>query len=220
MSQLLNTSADVGRLTLGYAKVGNDQTNVEPISLAEAKAHLKVDGSEDDALITALIVAAREAAERFTGRILISTDIEVAYDARDLTGRPLFSVVRALVIPFPPLSQVTKVLWYDHNSVEHELSRDDYYLDTFCEPGKLVLQDFAEPPTDLRERIAVVIQASVGYGETGAMVPPAIRQGILQILGQLYADREGGSEQTVAEMQLPLPPIARRLLQPYRVVAL
>ncbi|MEI6796613.1 MAG: head-tail connector protein [Methanomassiliicoccales archaeon] len=217
---IINTTADVSRLTLGAAKLGNDQANAEPITLEEAKAHLRVDGDDEDDLIEALITASREAAERFTGRIFMSTQIEVAYNARDLTGRPLFSVVRCLAIPHPPLSSVERLTWYDHNSIAHIMDPEDYYLDTFSEPGRLVLHDFAEPPTDLRERIAVVIQATVGYGETGDTVPQAIRQGMLQILGNAYADREGGSEQTATEMGQPIPPLARRLLQPYRVVSL
>ena len=36
----------------------------EPISLADAKAHLRIDGSDEDALLTALIAAARMFVER------------------------------------------------------------------------------------------------------------------------------------------------------------
>ena len=42
-----------------------------PISLAEAKLHLRVDGGDDDPLICSLISAARQAAETITGRQLI-----------------------------------------------------------------------------------------------------------------------------------------------------
>ena len=44
--------------------------DVEPVTLEEAKHHLRVDHDADDALIQSLITAARETVERFTGRAL------------------------------------------------------------------------------------------------------------------------------------------------------
>ena len=44
----------------------------EPVSLAEARLHLRVDFTDDDALITSLIAAARQAAETLTGRQFVT----------------------------------------------------------------------------------------------------------------------------------------------------
>lgn len=53
----------------------------EPVSLAEAKQHLRVDGDDDDLLIGSLIAAARQAAETQTGRQLITARWKLVLDA-------------------------------------------------------------------------------------------------------------------------------------------
>ena len=53
----------------------------EPVSLAEAKLHLRVDVDDDDALIGSIISAARQAAETLTGRQLITSRWKLVLDA-------------------------------------------------------------------------------------------------------------------------------------------
>jgi len=53
----------------------------EPVTLTEAKNHLRVDLSDDDSLISALIVAAREHAEAITRRAFITQTLKLSLDA-------------------------------------------------------------------------------------------------------------------------------------------
>ena len=53
----------------------------EPITLLEAKQHLRVDVDDDDALIGSLITAARQAAETRTGRQLMTARWKLVLDA-------------------------------------------------------------------------------------------------------------------------------------------
>ena len=52
----------------------------EAITLSEAKNFLRVDHSDDDALISALISAARQMCESYTRRILVTTTIDEYFD--------------------------------------------------------------------------------------------------------------------------------------------
>ena len=71
----------------------------EPVSLTEAKLHLRVDFAEDDALITALITAARQAAETITGRQLVTARWKMTLDS--FPGPTLTSILAGQAFSLP-----------------------------------------------------------------------------------------------------------------------
>ena len=74
----------------------------EPITLAEANLHLKVDTTDDDSLITRLIAAARARAEWHTGRAFITQTWTLHLDAWPACG--------IIELPLPPLQSVTSIV--------------------------------------------------------------------------------------------------------------
>lgn len=62
----------------------------EPVTLDEAKQHLRIEHDADDALIGALITAARESVERFTGRALVSASYRWASEGHAPYSLPLW----------------------------------------------------------------------------------------------------------------------------------
>ncbi|MFN7104725.1 MAG: head-tail connector protein, partial [Pseudorhizobium sp.] len=52
----------------------------EPLTLVEVKAHLRLDGGEEDALLLSLITTAREHLERETGLVLAARDFRLCLD--------------------------------------------------------------------------------------------------------------------------------------------
>jgi uncharacterized phiE125 gp8 family phage protein len=156
---------------------------VEPISLEEAKLHLRVDATSENAYITGLIVAVRRQLESLTGRAFVTQTLDISYPGFPNSGAPL-------VLPRPPLQSVTSVKYYDEDQVEATLSTDVYQVDALTTPGQLVLKASQSwPSTTLRKANGVIVRQVCGYG-LAAAVPQHIKQAMYLGIGDLYANRE------------------------------
>ncbi len=168
----------------------------EPVTLTEAKSQCRVDGTTEDTFITALIVAAREAAEGVLQRALINQTWELVLDAWPAGDR--------IELPRPPLSSVTSIKYTDIDAVEHTMSSSDYLVDTDSEPGKIVLKWSASwPSVTLREAAAIRVRFVAGYGSAAAAVPAKVKQAIQLLVGHYYENREGITSGAIPQ-QLPL----------------
>lgn len=179
----------------------------EPASVIEARAHLRVDHEDEDALIARLIRAAREAAELYTGRAFITQSWKLWLDSWP-EGTP-----RALFLPKPPVIAVQTVATYDRSGTVTTLSTDDYIVDSAAVPGRIVLKDTTVLPASLREANAIAVTFQAGYGANASNVPAAIRSGLLFLVAHFY---EGRGD----EAGLPLPRQALELLRPFKVMTL
>lgn len=155
----------------------------EPILLSEAKAHLRVDGTDDDALIMALIVAAREVAERIRNEALITQTWNYILDA--------WPEGDELVVPKPPLQSVSSITYKDEDGEEATFSSDNYIVDTDSVPGRVVLASGATWPSEsLYPAGAITVQFTAGYGDEPGDVPQHVRQAMLLMIGHWYENRE------------------------------
>lgn len=156
---------------------------VEPVSLDEAKAHLRVDVNADDLLLERLITAAREYVEEATGRALINQTWQLSLDA--WPGEDYIELPRA------PLSSITSVVYTDSNNTSNTFSDNNYVADTDSEPGSIVLKYGCEWPTvTLANGQPIKITYVSGYGTTSDSVPQQLRQAILLLVGHWYENRE------------------------------
>lgn len=201
--------------------------NEEPISLAEAKAFLRVDASAENALITSLIIAARRFVEKNTGRALITQTWDLWLDCfphkrkigaaadSDFDGGviegPINYVkesVNFIEIPKSPLVSVTHLKTYDSSETEAVMSTDDYGVDVISEPGRLYLK-FGKiwPAVILRPRNGINIRFVAGFGAASA-VPDDIKQAMYLLIGHWFEHREaaitGSISQEVKLGALPL----------------
>ncbi|MGB9845891.1 MAG: head-tail connector protein [Desulfotomaculales bacterium] len=128
----------------------------EPVSLAEAKQHLRVDITDDDNLITALITAAREYCEGFQNRAYITQTWQLWLDAW-----PEGSEIR---IPRPPLQSVSDIKYYGTDDTEYIFDAANYFVDAKSEPGRVVLKYGKSWPTImLRPTNGICVTFIAGY---------------------------------------------------------
>jgi uncharacterized phiE125 gp8 family phage protein len=177
---------------------------VEPLSLTEAKLYLKVDHTDEDTLITALVKAAREVAEHYTRRSFITTVWDASFDDFPSGSIDYFQLYGG------PVASITSITYYNSAGTLVTLSSSVYLLDTGSDRVSLALNQ-SWPATD--ERLGgVVIRYSAGYGSTSASVPETIRTAMLLILGHLYENRQDVVTGTVSRLPLG----AEYLLDKYR----
>lgn len=194
----------------------------EPVSLTEAKAHLRVDFSEDDLLITSLISAARQAAETITGRQIVTARWKLILDCfpgPSLMGVPAgvpFSLPgHAVLMPKCPVQSVFAIQYLDMASSTQTMPSTDYTVDVACEPARITPVFGKIWPTCLAQIGAVSITFDAGYGAPSS-VPEGLKSWIKLRVGSLYAHREEVALMNRGKIE-PLPFIDG-LLDPYKVV--
>ena len=177
---------------------------VEPLTVAETKAHLRVTASDEDTAIGAYITAARQLAEQILGRALMSQTWEKTIDAFP---------TNEIELPWPPLVSITSVKYINTSSAQITLASTEYVIDSDTEPGWLLLAvDKTWPATDDVAN-AVRVRYLAGYVDAAA-VPGVIKSWLLLKIGELYANREASAERPAQAHGF-----ADRLLDRYTIVA-
>jgi uncharacterized phiE125 gp8 family phage protein len=177
--------------------------NEEPISLIEAKAHLRVTISDDDDQITALIETAREFIEDEIGIVLVDTEYDVLLD-RFPTGRG------SILIPRYPLVLVDQITYVDAGGVERTLDPALYEWDASREPGRLYPAYGKTWPATLVHPRAVAVRFAAGFGDA-ADVPERAKSAVKLIVGHLYEHREENTELALTELPLGAQRLIRQL---------
>lgn len=132
----------------------------EPISLAEAKLHLKAETTDDDALIGTIIAAARELAEQRTDRALVDQRWERVLDV----------FPDAIQLARPPLVSVESLKYVDVNGVQQTIASTDYAVDDVSEPGYILPAFGTSWPSSRAEANAIRARFIGGYAAAIASV--------------------------------------------------
>lgn len=180
----------------------------EPVTLAEAKAHLRVEVTDDDAIITALIAAARALAEQETGRSLITQTWRRTHDQFPDSVR----------LDRGPVQSVTSVKYLESVAGEQTtLSPASYIVDSASAPGWVQPAYGFDWPDVWPEINAVEVTYVTGYGADGTAIPEPIKLWVKLMVGHYYANREASFVPAARVVMTPLAFIDG-LLDPFRVV--
>lgn len=184
---------------------------LEPLTLAEAKAHLRVEVPDDDALIATLILVAREWVEGQTHRALMTQtwDFLFDYDWPMRAGRV------CLRLPLAPVQSIVSVTYVDEGGVTRTLSASPtlYRLTHGAEQPRVVPAYDAVWPCVRDDGEVITVRAVCGYGAGQGDVPQPLRLAMRILIGHWYENREALIIGTiVAEAPLAV----ESLIAPYR----
>lgn len=176
------------------ALIESTAPSIEPLTVAELKAHLRLTFSDDDAYLAMIIKVARRSIEQQTNRAFINRSF-VLY-LNEWRGRNL-------ILPIAPVQSVTHVKYYDADATLQTLSTDVYEVDALSTPSRVVLAYNQSWPT-LDTRInAIQVTFIAGYGTTAATVPEELRQAIMLLASHYYVNREDVTSAPGTIYQIP-----------------
>jgi hypothetical protein len=190
---------------------------VEPISLAEAKLHLRVDHIDDDALISNLIISCRQLVESHIHMSLIEQVWRWTFDKwsevtkfkTDNNGKVTIfpaSGGHYISLPQKPLIGVDNITTYDTDDLPTAWDLSNIILDKG--EGRIYRLSGSSWPIASREIGGIEITFRVGYGVNPTDVPAPIRQAILQMVAHYYQYRDEPAAQ--------MPSTAVSMLRPYK----
>ena len=161
---------------------------VEPVTLSEAKAHLRVDGNESDSEITAMISAAREWCEQYLDRTLIYTQWVMRFDRFPDESTQDIELPRPPMVTAGTATAMSLTFTYE-NGTTATYGTGSYRVDRNATPGAVKTLYGQTWPPHLQDDNAISVTWWAGYGSSGQSVPAAIRHAMLMLVGFWYENR-------------------------------
>lgn len=181
-----------------------DGPTVEPVSLAEAKLWLRLDTTDEDDLVRALIVAARLMVEAEIGQVLIGQNWRLVGDA--------WPAGELIPVRIGRIRSVSGGRVYSADGVATAIAANRFTVFANSEPPAILALDRPMPG---RAYAGIEIDIHLGFGEAASDVPETIRLAIRRLVTLWYENR-GDTH----DPQAGIPPQIRALLRPFRRIRL
>lgn len=181
--------------------VRQTQPAVEPVTLSEAKAHLRVDSTDDDAYIAGLIRAAREWVEEYLDRTLIATQWVMRLDKFPADSTADIELPRPPMATSGTATAVTVAYTLEDGSTA-TYSTNLFRVDRASTPGAVKTNYAQTWPPHRQDDNSVSVTWWAGYGVSGSDVPQGIKNAILLCVSEFYEKRGTGAPPDAAKMLL------------------
>lgn len=161
------------------------QPTVEPVSLADAKAHCRIDGNEDDAYVASLISAAREWVEDYIDRTLVHTQYQMRLD----------QFPPEIELPRPPMAlsgtatSVTVTYTLNSTGQTATLETSQYRVDRDSTPGAIRNLYGQTWPSNLDDPGSITVTWWAGFGTDGSSTPVRAKHAMLMLISTWYERR-------------------------------
>jgi hypothetical protein len=137
----------------------------EPVTLAEAKAYCRIDGDDEDALVNALIAAARLQVESLSGRALVTQ-----------TWRLALASVSGLVVPLPVIPVIALVDAPDGATVQGDAVLLAEAVDELTVDYTAGYGDAEDVPADLKQAVLQLIAYWFEYRDSVSAPPASVER--------------------------------------------
>jgi uncharacterized phiE125 gp8 family phage protein len=173
----------------------------EPVAGTDVQTFLRLASTDANTRLANYAITARTQAENYCKRSFINQSWELMLDACKISD--------TIKLPRPPLVSVTSVKYYDVNHAEATQNSTQYQLDTYSEPGRLIIKTgyVWGAGVALRDKNALLIEYVAGYGAAGTNVPQDIKDVIIEAAAYYFNEGKIGT----------LPEDSLKKLQPYVV---
>lgn len=178
-----------------------------PISLDEAKAHLRIQQDAEDSLIASLIQAVTDYFDVPNGVIG-----KALYTQTWALSVPNVDERFRIVLPITPVQSVSTITYYDGSNVQQSLTVGDFHLYGNEDWAYLYPKDGISWPGVFSREDAITVTFVAGFGAAAA-VPQGIKQAMLLLLSHWYENRSSSIVGTSAQ---EMPTSVQSLVNLYR----
>lgn len=170
--------------------------SLEPLTVADMKTHLRIDATDDDTVISLLIVAVRQYCEQATANSFVTQ--KWSYVADRFFGE----CTNAIYLEKTPIQSIDSVTYLDLSGTTQTMPATDYAVDLTGTLARITPRFGKVWPITLPQIGAVAVNFTAGYGAP-ADVPEGLKSWMKLRIGSLYENREDvltGARVTVTEM--------------------
>lgn len=163
-----------------------------PLTLAEAKAQMRVEHTDDDTIIQRLIDAA-----------VAFVDVTGALGKAMITqtwAQWVGMVPGTVQLMLGPVQSVTAIKYYDTDGVLQTATLSDF--DVFGTPTSTTVSPKSGKswPVAQNRPDAIRIEYVIGYGDAASDVPQTVRHALLMLVAHWYESREGAQERALSDV--------------------